>query len=237
MFQEASSSNHIDEDIYKESDYKLIDTQEALLEYIPKIEEEGVFAFDTETDGFDNMRKGLVGISISIQDNEGIYVTERAVTLNGRLTKAGQKLSKLFSNPDILKIAHNAKFDIHSLANIGIELKGMYFDTMIAAYLSTYGEGRVGLKELAFTKLGLVMEDFNSLTSSKRKFASDIPVEKIYKYACRDADATLRLYKYLAKKLLEESEVNEKELTEDFEPLSLKEVVAKVDKLLKTDLK
>lgn len=236
LFQEMSIGVSTNEEIYKDSNYELIDYEEKLLEYLPRIKEQGAFAFDTETDGFDNMQKDIAGISISTRVSEGIYVTKEVIYLNDGLTKAGKELKNLFEDSTILKIAHNAKFDIHSLANIGIDLNGMYFDTMIAAYLSTYGEGRVGLKELAFSKLGLVMEEFNSLTTSKRKFASDIPIEKIYKYACRDADATLRLYKYLAKKLLEESDINKEQLTDDFEQLSLKEVVQKVDKLVKTDL-
>ncbi|MCA9382034.1 DNA polymerase I, partial [Candidatus Dojkabacteria bacterium] len=240
MFSKTSDksiTNDSQEDIYKDSDYILADTPNSIKDLVEKIKKSGVFTFDTETDGLDNMNKKVVGISISLEQNEGTYIPVRSILLNGKLSKVGLELASVFSDETILKIAHNAKFDIHSLENIGIKVNGFYFDTMIAAYLASYGEGRIGLKELAFTKLGLVMEDFATLSDTKSKLASDIPVEKIYKYACRDTDATLRLYKYLAKKLLTESEINKKEMDYDFEELSLKEVVYKLDKFVKTDLK
>ncbi len=41
----------------------------------------------------------------------------------------------VFENAEIKKICQNGKYDISVLKSIGINLKGFYFDTMLASYL------------------------------------------------------------------------------------------------------
>ena len=59
------------------------------------------------------------------------------------------------------KYAHHGKYDLLVLDNAGIELRGVTFDTMLAAYV--LGESTVGLKDLAFTKLGIEMTPIEEL--------------------------------------------------------------------------
>lgn len=46
-----------------------------------------------------------------------------------------EKLKQLFENPDTEKIGHNIKYDVEMLAQLGIEVKGSFFDVMLAHYV------------------------------------------------------------------------------------------------------
>ena len=83
------------------------------------------------------------------------------------------------------------------LAECGITVNNLTFDTMIAAYL--LGEKSIGLKALAFNKLGIEMTPITELIGSgtKQLSMSQVEIEKAADYACADADMTLRLAKLL----------------------------------------
>src|SRR5205814_3115738 len=63
----------------------------------------------------------------------------------------------------------------------------------IAAFL--LGEQRVGLKDLAFTRLGVQMTPIEALIGTGRNQISmdQVPIMKAAAYACADADMTFRL--------------------------------------------
>ena len=58
----------------------------------------------------------------------------------------------LFENERIEKVGQNIKYDYHILANYGIDLKGEFFDTMIAHYL-IYPDMRHNMNVLSETYL------------------------------------------------------------------------------------
>ncbi len=67
-------------------------------------------------------------------------------------------LKALLENPRIIKSGHGLKRSMHWCADKGIALAGLGFDTEIAAYLLSAGEGGYDLEELANNRLGLMKE-------------------------------------------------------------------------------
>ena len=54
--------------------YHLVDTEEKRIELGRFLNEQDFFAFDTETDGIDPLKAGLVGMSFAVKENEAWYV-------------------------------------------------------------------------------------------------------------------------------------------------------------------
>ncbi|MCG2686590.1 DNA polymerase I, partial [Candidatus Parcubacteria bacterium] len=99
---------------------------------------------------------------------------------------------------------HNLKFDYEVLEHAGIEIQGLYFDTMIASYLLNPGTRQHGLDALAFTELGYRMQPITDLIGDKKNTQislAQVAVEKVANYSCEDADITYRLYGKLSEKL------------------------------------
>ena len=114
------------------------------------------------------------------------------------------KLKPVFENEKIEKSGHNVKFDMEVLAGCGIELRGVAFDTMIAAYLIGEGGGEavrpgggsLGLKWLAARRLSVEMTAADRPDRHAARSRSRWPtcrVEQAAPYACADADMALRL--------------------------------------------
>lgn len=152
---------------------------------------------DTETTGKDAMRAELVGISLSTRPSVAWYlpVGHTGVSSAEQLP-LGQTLEVLrpvLEDPDLPKIFHNAKYDLTILGRYGLRACNIAFDTMIAAYL--LNEKALGLKDLAFGRLGIEMQSITTLIGAGRNqiTMAQVPVEAVSDYACADADVTGRL--------------------------------------------
>jgi DNA polymerase-1 len=99
------------------------------------------------------------------------------------------------------KLAHNGKYDIVVLAEHGLMVNNLSFDTMVAAYL--LGEKALSLKELAFGRLGIEMTPIKTLIGSgaKQISMSLVEVSQAADYACADADITGQLAELLVGRL------------------------------------
>lgn len=187
------------------SNYKLIKDIKDFDSLIEKIKLTKIFSFDTETDSLEIMTANIYGISIGISDDDAFYITKSLLDN----THVKEELNKIFLDESITKIAHNSKFDMHILRNWGIEnIKGELHDTMLQAHLLQEGEGRNGLKELAFNKLGMVMTTFEDLFagSGKSKFdITKVSEDDLGIYACADAHATWLLHKMFINDFKKES--------------------------------
>ncbi len=116
-----------------------------------------------------------------------------------------EKLKPIFENESISKHAHNAKYDATVLAEAGAELRGIAFDTMVAANLVEPGGQSLGLKGLVFAKFGIEMTEIEALIGKGKKQISmaDVDPEQVSGYACADADYTYRLVEYYQPELVE----------------------------------
>ena len=186
----------------KETDYQCILTHEQLDDWVIKLTNSKQFAFDTETDNVDHVHAKLVGISLSVEPYQAAYIPLAhqylGVPEQLPLTEVLAKLKPVLENPEIKKIAQNAKFDYSILANYGIKVNGIAFDTMLESYVLNSTE-RHDMDSMANRYLNHKTITYDELTKvDKKKVTIDaIEVEKTTQYAAEDADITLQLHEKL----------------------------------------
>ena len=176
--------------------YYLVDTEEKRIELGRFLNEQDFFAFDTETDGIDPLKAGLVGMSFAVKENEAWYVPVPAA--REEADKILAHFSPALQNPKSLKIGQNIKFDILVVRKYGIRIAGPLFDTMIAHYLLN-PELRHGMDYLAETYLKyktVRIEELIGPRGRKQLTMRDVPVVQVAEYAAEDADITLKLKNY-----------------------------------------
>ncbi|MFQ5825777.1 MAG: DNA polymerase I [Dehalococcoidia bacterium] len=188
-----------------QGEYRVVNTPEALDGLLSRLSSTTALTIDLETTGQHPMQAELVGISLSPAPGEAYYIP-----LGHRLLEAGpqlplaqvlERLQPLLRDPALAKIAQNGKYDMMVLTQYGVELHPLSFDTMIAAHL--LGEKALGLKALAFARLGIEMTPISALIGSgaKQITMAQVGVAEAAEYACADADMTLRLKEVLEPEL------------------------------------
>ena len=188
--------------------YEAIMDESALEQLIDRIRACGYVAFDTETTGLDVLNDTLVGISLSIKEREAFYIP-----IEHRYFGAPQqldtdlvvrKLKSVMEDPGLIKIAHNLKFDAAILANVGIEVAGPLYDTMIESYvLNSSAVPQHSLDKLALKHLDVSTTKYEDIVGKgKNQITFDmVEIEKATDYAAEDADIALRLHNTLWAKL------------------------------------
>ena len=214
-----------------ETGYELVQDEAALAAWIAAAYAAGIVAFDTETTSLDAMQAELVGFSLSTEPGTGCYVpvghVESApaeLDLDGSgagkpngeirqipLAAALAPLKKLIEDPSILKIAHNAKYDLLVLARACEKhlpaapplAAAALDDTMLLSYVLDAGRNRHNLDDLALRHLGHETIKFADVAGSGKNRISfaEVPLDAACDYAAEDADITLRLHRALKPRL------------------------------------
>ncbi len=150
------------------------------------------------------MTANLVGLSFAIGAGEAYYIpVGHGATPDGEeparqlpLKDVIERLRPALTDPKVGKTAHNAKFDMMAFARQGVWIEGLLGDTMVAAYLLNPGRRGLGLKELAFENLGVIMTPISDLIGTGRKqiTMAQVPIRTAADYAGADADMALRLH-------------------------------------------
>ena len=185
-------------------DYQLIDTEEKRIDFLQIIKTKEIFSLDTETTDIDPINAELVGMSFSYAENQAFYVpipAEREEAL-----KIVNEFKELLENEQTVKVGQNIKYDMLVLSNYGVEVKGPLFDTMIAHYV-LQPELRHNMDYLAEIYLNYQTIHIEELIGQKGKNQGNmrnLSPQQIYKYACEDADVTLKLKNRLEQELKEQ---------------------------------
>jgi len=200
----ASESKVIQTSSPSNIDVRIVDSKEALDALVKDLNQAETISFDTETTSTDEMQAELVGISLSVREGQGYYIP--VGHNNGKnlpVEEVIQGLREPLTNPGIGKIAHNAKYDFILLARYGIRVAPLTFDTMIAEFLVDPGSRNLGLKNLAFARLGEQMTNIEELIGKGKKQISmaEVPIEAAAAYAAADAEVPLRLMPILQNEL------------------------------------
>ena len=186
-------------------DYQLIDTEEKRKEIIQKLLTTEILSIDTETTGTEPMEAELVGMSFSDAENRAYYVPVPAN--RDEALKIVNELRPLYENENSMKVGQNIKYDMIVLQNYGVQVKGKLFDTMLAHYV-LQPELRHNMDYLAEIYLQYQTIHIDELIGARgknQKNMRDLPAEDVYRYACEDADVTLKLKNVLEKELKEQS--------------------------------
>ncbi len=190
--------------------YHLADTPELQEQLFSLLSKQPSFCFDIETTSLDRFGARLLGIAFSWKAREGWYLPFSESQISN--------LKSIFSTT-AEKIGHNLKYDLSVLLHHGIEVRGPFFDTMLADALVA-PERRHTMDYLAETLLNyspVRLPDLVAAVSTPQTKSSDdstfgelfaaapavkpskdfdvasIPMEKLAEYAAEDADVTWQL--------------------------------------------
>lgn len=196
-----------------ETQYDCILTEAELDTWIAKLKQADLMAVDTETTSLDYMVAELVGMSFAVEAGKAAYLplAHDYVGAPTQIDKsvALEKLRPLLEDPTIKKVGQNLKYDISILANAGIKLQGVAFDTMLESYVFNSVASRHDMDGLALKYLGHKNIGFEDIAGkgAKQLTFNQIPLENAAPYAAEDADITLRLHQHLWPRLEKEVEL------------------------------
>lgn len=154
-------------------------------------------------------------MSFSYAENQAFYVPVPKDREEAQ--KIVNKFKPVFENEKTIKVGQNIKYDMLVLSNYGVQVKGKLFDTMIAHYV-LQPELRHNMDYLAEIYLKYQTIHIDELIGPKgkgQKNMRDLSPADVYKYACEDADVTLKLKTFL------EKEMQDNGVTELFEQIEM----------------
>ncbi|RZA22205.1 MAG: DNA polymerase I, partial [Proteobacteria bacterium] len=186
------------------NDYRIVTTTEDFEALIRDIQDAPVIAFDTETTGLDRIASVPIGASLSFKSGAAVYIPihESHRVLPEEDVKS--YLRHILGRKGQLKVAHNAKFDLQMLHNIGILVEGPFADTLIASHLNDTSERGHSLDDCCFRHLGYTKIPTKDLLDKQGTMLS-ASIEDLVEYACEDADYTLRLWQIMEAYLREKN--------------------------------
>ena len=213
--------------------YQLVLTESELTAWIEKINHADLVAVDTETTSLDYMRAQLVGISLSTAPGEAAYIPFAHDYMGAPEQLKPEfvldSLKPYLEDPALTKVGQNLKYDMSVLAQHGITLRGIAFDTMLESYVLDSVASRHDMDSLAFNYLNeetIKFADVAGKGAAQITF-NQVPLEQAAPYAAEDADITLRLHQVLWPKVAGEAAL--KKVFEEIE-LPLVPVLSRIER-------
>lgn len=193
--------------------YQAVLTEAELDSWIARLQQAELVCFDTETTSLDPLQAKIVGVSFSVTPGEAAYVplthdyfdAPAQLPLNITL----DKLKPILESPAIKKVGQNLKYDMHVLANHGIQLQGVAHDTLLQSYVFESHKGH-GMDELSERHLGITPIPFEAVAGKGAKQVSfnQVTVEQATEYSAEDADITLQLHRALYPQVAESTKLD-----------------------------
>jgi DNA polymerase I len=183
--------------------YETINTEAELTSWLAKLAAAPLFAFDTETTSLDYMQAQIVGVSFAVSPGIAAYLPLRHDYAGApdQLDRDASlaRLKPLLESDRHGKVGHHLKYDAHVLANHGIRLAGMRFDSMLESYVWNSTVIRHDMDSAAEKYLGIRTIHYEDVAGKGAKQIpfSQVPVDKAAEYSSEDADVTLRLHQVL----------------------------------------
>ena len=184
-------------------EFEIILDEPAFANWLQRLQAAELIAIDTETTSLDYMSAELVGLSFAVAPGEAAYLPV-AHDYPGAPTqlprdKVLERMRPILEDPQRPKVGHNLKYDRSVLANYGIELNGIVYDTMLESYVIDSTATRHDMDSLALKYLGTRTIHFEDVAGkgAKQLTFNQIALEEAGPYAAEDADITLRLHENL----------------------------------------
>ncbi len=195
-------------------EYRVVQDAESLGALEQTLKDASVIAFDVETTSTDAMRTSLVGISLATEAGLGYYLPTGHAPANAGgeqlpLDQVLEALRKPLTRAKVPKVGHNLKFDYMVLARHGLAARPLGFDTMLAEWLCNPASRSLGLKNLAWIRLGIEMTEIEELIGRGRdqRTMAEVPIDEVAAYAAADAEICLRLQEKLQAELEEKQQL------------------------------
>ncbi|MDI6703398.1 MAG: DNA polymerase I [bacterium] len=180
-----------------EVDYRVIKEPASLSRLIDSLS--SPFCIDLEITSQNPIQAQLVGIAISNKPYTGFYIpVDKTSCLDSNFVL--QRLKPVLEDERIKKYGQNIKYGILVLGRYGIRLKGIDFDTMIASYVLNPETNKHALEDIALKYLGERKDSYKELFGQVP--IKDVPIKKIFHYACSLTDTTFRLVDVLKQKIM-----------------------------------
>ena len=198
-------------DASSKKDYNIVLTRDSLDKMVGVLNKSNVIAFDIIATNKSPIEAKIVGFSFSIIKDNAYYVPLRyPEKVENNFGKDDEKivlnaLTKIFKDSSKLKTGHNIKFSSLILKQYGIELNGVFFDTVIAAHLINPEVKSSSLDTLSMEFFGYEMVQVADLIGKGKNQIDmvDVPLKKLAFYASECSDICLQLTNVLMKKLEE----------------------------------
>ncbi|EAR02247.1 DNA polymerase I [Maribacter sp. HTCC2170] len=185
--------------------YQSVASGMAMKLFMQNLMKQNSVCFDTETTGLNPLTAELVGIAFSWEAGKGFYIPFPED--KNQAQEIIETLRPFFESEMIEKIGQNLKYDIKVLHKYNIQVKGKFFDSMLAHYLIN-PDMRHNMDVLSETYLNYTPVSITELIGKKGKnqlSMRDVPLEKQTEYAVEDADITYQLAQHFRPELAEAS--------------------------------
>ncbi len=187
--------------------YETVLDTDALERWAARVEAAALTALDTETDSLDPLRARLVGLSLAVTPGEAAYIPlAHAYPGAPEQLDAEQVLGRLrrwLEDAGAPKLGQNAKYDMHVLANAGVQVRGYTDDTLLQSYVLEAHKPHA-LDSLVQRHLG--RHDTLSYEQVCGKGAKAICFDQVdialaTRYSGEDADLCLQVHRQLAPRI------------------------------------
>ncbi len=173
-----------------------------------------VIAFDTETTGLDwKIHKPII-YQMTFKDGHSIlspvsedyfpdYFKEKFGDFSYSVLRDQWK--QILEDPNIKKVGHNIKFDMHMAMNLGHRLRGLHVDTLQLLFSvdeNLPSKSLDNATKMFVPELAGYADKFNRETDKGQMLS--VPPQEMLNYAGGDTDATFRLCRVLIKKAKED---------------------------------
>ena len=191
-------------------DYQTVLTEAHFADWLERLNKADLIAVDTETTSLDYMKAELVGVSVAVTPGQAAYIPFAHDYMGApqQLSRdfVLEQLKPLLENPQINKVGQNLKYDMSVLAQHGINLQGIAFDTMLESYVLDSVATRHDMDSLALKYLNETTISFADVAGkgAAQITFNQVALEQAGPYAAEDADITLRLHQALWPQLVAE---------------------------------
>jgi DNA polymerase-1 len=208
FLQQLDEEKDIQESETIRADYKLVtslETLEKILSRIPRSQRVAISVMTTEEN---SLGADLLGIALAWEGERGCHYVPLDHIFKSNTTRFSgtaelKLLTPLLADSDVDKVIHNSKKAWIVFQELGIELRSIHFDPMLAAYVLDPSKRVQNFEAIAKDYLNKSLVSYDDLvgTGRKRQALANLPVEKLLSYAGDQAAYSLQLATALEEKI------------------------------------
>ena len=196
----------------KKDGYHVVYSLNEIEDLLKQADNQGYFAIDTETNSLNSFKAELVGVSLAVTENKAYYIPvghknkeDGSIQKQIKIKDLINILKTYLEDETIKKVGQNIKYDLKIFQKYGINLKS-YEDTMLLSYILDAGLNRHNLDLLAKIHLNHENIKFKEVVGTGKSEVTfdEVKIEDAYKYACEDAEITLKLYNIFKDRIVKE---------------------------------
>ena len=196
----------------KKDGYHVVYSLNEIEDLLKQADNQGYFAIDTETNSLNSFKAELVGVSLAVTENKAYYIPvghknkeDGSIQKQIKIKDLINILKTYLEDETIKKVGQNIKYDLKIFQKYGITLKS-YEDTMLLSYVLDAGLNRHNLDLLAKIHLNHENIKFKEVVGTGKSEVTfdEVKIEDAYKYACEDAEITLKLYNIFKDRIVKE---------------------------------